>query len=556
MRQPARLLGTVAAISLVLVMLPSVAAQAVRVPETLSHRAPVTAGPVLPGFPIDHLGVLWDDAGLPEQADAHVGHGAVRFRHNGSWGDWIPLIKDGAPGEGLWASGLVPGGGAEAFQVRGIPVGAGSPRTVAFNTSDGPLRTTGVRFGGPAAVGNCVSREEWGADESLRHRQSADFADVQVMTMHHTATGNNDSDPAGTVRAIYQYHTIDNGWRDIGYNYLISEDGSVFEGRWSGALGDSPTTDTYSQACSEGGSGADFAHDSAGDGAWVAQGAHAGGYNTGNIGIALLGSFNNRGRYQGEPKAAAVSAAEHLLAELSARHGIDPEGTVDYDNGVNSKRVAAISGHQDFNATECPGDNLYADLPRIRSAVAALLDPTPPGTDTTPAVSITSPSDGASFGSGAAIAFAGSALDAEDGDLTDSLVWTSDRDGSIGTGGSFDAGLSDGTHTITVTVADSGSNQGQGIVTVIVGSPPSEDGIALAVTGSKVRGGATVELSWTGTTAPLIEVRRDGETIGTTENDGVHTDFLGKRVSGTFTYQVCEAGTTTANCSNEAAVAF
>ena len=170
MRRALRALAAAAALTLLLVLLPTVAVQAVRVPETLSHRAPVTAGPVTPGFPIDHLGVLWDDPGhAPDHAE-HSSHGAVRFRLDGVWGEWIPLIKDGASGEGLWASGLVAGGGAEAFQVRGIPVGAGSPRTAAFNTSDGPLRTTGVSVGGAAAVDACVSRAEWGADESLRSR--------------------------------------------------------------------------------------------------------------------------------------------------------------------------------------------------------------------------------------------------------------------------------------------------------------------------------------------------------------------------------------------------
>jgi hypothetical protein len=41
--------------------------------------------------------------------------------------------------------------------------------------------------------------------------------------------------------------------------------------------------------------------------------------------------------------------------------------------------------------------------------------------------------------------------------------------------------------------------------------------------------------------------------IETTTNSGAYTDNLG-RVSGTFVYQVCEAGTTT--CSNTASVTF
>ncbi len=370
----ARVLGGALIASMLMVLTPTWAAQEVRVPETLSYRAPATAGPVVPGFPIDHVGVLWDDPG--HRSDAHASHGAVRFRLDGAWGEWIPLVKDGAPGKGLWASGLVAGDGAQAFQVRGIPAGAGSPRTVAFNTSDGPLRATGVRVGGAAAIPRCVSRAEWGADETLRERVSPDFAPAQVMTLHHTATSNNDDDPAGTVRAIYAYHTVDNGWRDIGYHYLISEDGTVFEGRWSGQLGQTAADDTYSQACANGGTGADFAHESTDDDAALAQGAHAGGYNTGNAGVALLGSFADGGQYDGEPTQAAVAAAEGVLAEFAGRHGIDPLGTVDYVNTVNEKPgVHAISGHRDYNATECPGDNLYTLLPLIRSNVAALLDP-------------------------------------------------------------------------------------------------------------------------------------------------------------------------------------
>jgi hypothetical protein len=199
------------------------------------------------------------------------------------------------------------------------------------------------------------------------------------MTLHHTATGNDDVDPAGTVRAIYAYHTVDNGWRDIGYHYLVGPDGTVFEGRWSGDLGSTWQDDTYSQACAAGGNGADFAHASTEADADLVVGAHAGGYNTGNVGVALLGSFAAGGRYDGEPTPAAVAAAEGVLAEFAGRHGIDPLGTVDYANAVNSAPgVNAISGHRDYSATECPGDNLYILLPQIRARVAALLDLTPP----------------------------------------------------------------------------------------------------------------------------------------------------------------------------------
>src|SRR6185503_11887799 len=65
--------------------------------------------------------------------------------------------------------------------------------------------------------------------------------------------------------------------------------------------------------------------------------------------------------------------------------------------------------------------------------------------------------------------FTGSALDAQDGNLSAGLRWTSDRDGLIGTGGSFStAALTIGTHSITAAVADSGNLVGAAARTVVV----------------------------------------------------------------------------------------
>jgi hypothetical protein len=89
------------------------------------------------------------------------------------------------------------------------------------------------------------------------------------------------------------------------------------------------------------------------------------------------------------------------------------------------------------------------------------------GGNTAPSVTITSPANNASFTSGTSISFAGSATDTEDGSLTDSLVWKSDGV-QIGTGGSFSAVLSDGTHTITASATDLGGLTGSAAITVVV----------------------------------------------------------------------------------------
>ena len=91
-----------------------------------------------------------------------------------------------------------------------------------------------------------------------------------------------------------------------------------------------------------------------------------------------------------------------------------------------------------------------------------------------PAVSITYPAHSSTFDSGATILFEGTASDTEDKDLTASLVWTSNIDGQIGTGGSFSKTLSDGDHTITASVTDSGSKTGSASISITVGTPPIE----------------------------------------------------------------------------------
>ena len=75
---------------------------------------------------------------------------------------------------------------------------------------------------------------------------------------------------------------------------------------------------------------------------------------------------------------------------------------------------------------------------------------------TPPTVSITSPADGSVFTEGDTITFTGIAIDAEDGNITGGLSWSSNIDGVIGTGGSFSLStLSVDSHTITASVTDS-----------------------------------------------------------------------------------------------------
>jgi hypothetical protein len=175
-----------------------------------------------------------------------------------------------------------------------------------------------------------------------------------------------------------------------------------------------------------------------------------------------------------------------------------------------------------------------------------------------PSVSITGPADGSTFDSGATILFEGTASDTEDHNatLTDSLAWSSSIDGSIGTGGSFSATLSDGDHAITASVTDSGGKTGSASISITVGDAPAE---ATAVSVSEIsyatEGGKngdkhlliTVALvndlgsAVSGASVSVTLTRTEGGSwngTGTTGTGGTVTFSLKNAKSGTYTTTV------------------
>jgi len=375
----------VAALFVVLVTVAVVSgpANATGVPDTLSGSLPVTEGGVTSDFPIDYLTVKWSASDAVMESYDEKGEepfGAVRFLNDDVWGSWLAFVRDGAEAPGLWTSSLIPAYDATAYEIRGIPEWANEPVATVINTTDGPALDAQLSDA-VDPLQNCVSRAEWGADESYRYENGdtsaselwpPSFYPVQVVTVHHTADWNGTDDPAGLVRATYYSHAVVNDWGDIAYNYLIDETGRVYEGRWSGSV---------STPCGAGGDGTDFAHDSSG---LLASGGHTAYHNQANVGIALLGLFADHSEFDFPPTIEpvgptghAVSALEDLLVNVASRHALDPVGTVDYYNPVwdtTDSDTDVISGHRDFRATACPGAFLYAQLPDIRNAVASRVD--------------------------------------------------------------------------------------------------------------------------------------------------------------------------------------
>ena len=89
-----------------------------------------------------------------------------------------------------------------------------------------------------------------------------------------------------------------------------------------------------------------------------------------------------------------------------------------------------------------------------------------------PVVTITSPAPGSAFASGAELVLAGTASDLEQGSLAAGLVWTSSRDGALGSGASLTRVLSTGGHVLTASVTDATGLTGSATVSVTVSLPP------------------------------------------------------------------------------------
>jgi hypothetical protein len=278
------------------------------------------------------------------------GAGTVEFRTRslaGRWSAWhsaAPEAEDGPdqPAQAGWRVGNPYWTGtadAIAYRLHGVltrlrayfvwsPVDSLPPRRLSIAGS--PL---------------IIPRLSWGADESIRRAPPQYAPALQYALVHHTAGTNNYSpaDSAAIVRGIEIYHVKGNGWNDIGYNFLVDKYGQIFEGRYGGV--DRPVV-----------------------------GAHAQGFNTGSVGVAVLGTYNSAA-----PPAVAQTALENLLAwRLDIAH-VDPLSSLTVSSGGNPRFpvgtpvfLRAISGHRDTGFTECPGNALYARVGAIARQAAQI----------------------------------------------------------------------------------------------------------------------------------------------------------------------------------------
>ena len=84
---------------------------------------------------------------------------------------------------------------------------------------------------------------------------------------------------------------------------------------------------------------------------------------------------------------------------------------------------------------------------------------------------------------------------------------------------------------------------------------PGVDAISLSASGYKSKGTKFVDLSWNGAATSQVDIYRNGSKVITTANNNAYTDSINTKGGGTYTYQVCEALSTTV-CSNNISVSF
>ncbi len=312
--------------------------------------------------PADLVGMEWHGP-----AREHI---SLRFHgRDGRWSPWVaagtnghgPDVRpatDRQVGEPIWT------GGATSVQIRAagrvgdaklhiVSVDGGAEaarpaRTVAPLASSASLALAKPELHAGAGQPPIIARQAW-ARGMAPPKVAPEYGQVEMAFVHHTENPNGyaAAEVPAMLRAIYVFHRYVNGWNDIGYNFVVDLYGRIFEARAGGI-----------------------------DEAVV--GAQAGGYNLFSTGIAVLGTFSSV-----PVSNAARDALERLLAWKLSLHGVWAQGRVTvrvnpagafYSRFPAGARVSLprIAGHRDGDATECPGNVLYDELPAIRTDVQRL----------------------------------------------------------------------------------------------------------------------------------------------------------------------------------------
>ncbi|WP_073250204.1 N-acetylmuramoyl-L-alanine amidase [Cryptosporangium aurantiacum] len=354
----------------------SLRAQPREVPLSDGHRLAPSGTPrvlraTTGGVPFAAVGVNW-------RRDPRIGEVSVavrtRTRDVAKWTAWSTTEYHGAKNQsGRTGPGLLWTGDADTLEIvltslsgpqpTDVTVDLIDPGTAAADTAAALPAGGKPAFGAttllaglptagrqPTSYGNGVvrifSRAAWGASPAYLRRSARYAPGVKAVVVHHTATTNNYEarDVPRIIRSIYYYMSVTEEYGDIGYNVLVDKFGRIWEGRAGGV-----------------------------DRAVI--GVHAGGFNTGTSGVALIGDHADRRVTEAAREAIARYAAFKL-----GTNGVDPMSRQQLTGGPSTRyrqrttvRVPAISPHQETSRTACPGEKGLAILPGVRARAKALI---------------------------------------------------------------------------------------------------------------------------------------------------------------------------------------
>ncbi|MHB1138055.1 MAG: N-acetylmuramoyl-L-alanine amidase [Microthrixaceae bacterium] len=283
------------------------------------------AGTVEEAAPFTMIGVTFDTA--PEEPVM------VRVRDDaGEWAEWTELAfeadegPDASTPEGDGAYGTEPiwVDAARGYEVSVGTQDAPDANVVLVREEQQRVLTDATPLADAAPPLDVRLRAEWGA----RPSSTSVAGSVQLAVVHHSASSNSygPGDVPGLLRSTQAYHMDGRGWSDIAYNFVVDKYGGLWEGRGGGI--DRPVI-----------------------------GAHAMGFNTGSVGVMVLGDYTSA-----TPTAAALESVSRVIGWKLALHNVDPSGSANFTSGGSTSIPAGqvvhlprVVGHQNVGATSCPG---------------------------------------------------------------------------------------------------------------------------------------------------------------------------------------------------------
>jgi len=180
--------------------------------------------------------------------------------------------------------------------------------------------------------------------------------ELKRVVIHHSGV-NTSISPVDEVRGIRNFHINKRNWSDVGYHYLISSDGQIFEGRPIDRVGSHAGSTIQSRQELKENFGQNYKNLNPSSPDYLAKfnqfkNAIKKDPDYGSVGIVLLGDFNS----DKNVSQAQSDSLKNLLNHLKREYEI-PKDNIIYHSEVNDLVVKPSSLKLNSSQTNCPGDH-------------------------------------------------------------------------------------------------------------------------------------------------------------------------------------------------------